>query len=305
MNVGPSAASRPLVSVIIPTYNRADYIAEAIDSVLGQTYPAIEIIVIDDGSTDDSRAIVERFGPKVHYVLQDNAERGAARNHGLRLAKGKYIAFLDSDDLWLPTKAEEDVAFLERNPGVGLLCTDAIQIDGDGKELKVLRAKAASGRVSDNLLRHNFVLMAAHLARTSLLREIGGFREERQLAGSEDWEMWVRLSLRTEFAYAPRLSGKVRTHPDNTMSNAAAMHRSMARAIELFRQNEALARGSKKSLGRMEATVALVNAINHCSQRQRGKSLRFLKDAVRADPTILLDPRFAYTVLRLTGWRTR
>lgn len=289
----------PLVSVVIPTYNRSDYIAETIESVLQQTYPNIEIIVIDDGSTDDTASVVGKYALKIRYVWQENAERGASRNHGLRLAQGDFISFLDSDDLWSSGKVQEGVDFLKANPDVGLLCADALQIDGGGRHLRVLRAHGSSGRVTEKLLRNNFVIMATHLARTSLVREICGFREERELSGSEDWEMWVRMSLSTNFAYVPTALAKIRTHLDNTMTNPAAMRRSMARAAELFRQSEPLASTYKKSLKRMDANIALVNAINYCSQRDRRESIAQLRHAFSADPAIILDPRFAYTVLRL------
>lgn len=299
MSNGRDRDEMPLVSVVIPTYNRADYIGETIESVLQQTYPNIEVIVVDDGSTDDTREVVRRFEPQVRYVWQENAERGACRNHGLRLARGEYIAFLDSDDLWLPTKVAEGVEFLSANPAVGLVCTDAMQIDAEGKELRVLRARGASGRVTERLLQKNFVLMGTHLVRTALVRKIGGFREERELSGSEDWEMWVRLSLRTDFAYLPKVTAKVRTHPANTMTNASAMHRAMARAAELFRQSEELASRYPKALRRMDANIALVNAINYCSQRDQRKSMELLADALEHDAGIILDPRFAYTIFRL------
>ena len=289
----------PLLSVIIPTYNRADYIALTIESVLKQTYDNIEVIVIDDGSTDNTAQVVKPFARKVRYVLQANAERGASRNHGLRLAKGKYIAFLDSDDLWLPDKAAAGIHFLERNPEVGLLCTDALQINGSGKETGTLRAHGMSGRVTGRLLQKNFVIMPTHLARTSVVREIGGFREERELSGSEDWEMWVRLSIVADVAYIPEITAKYRVHTANTMSSAAGMQRSMGRAAQLFRQSEQLAHSYGRSLRKMDANIALVNAINYCSQGDRRRSVRLLTDAFSSDPTTAFDPRFGYTLYRL------
>jgi glycosyltransferase involved in cell wall biosynthesis len=289
----------PLVSVVITTYNRANYVAETIESVARQTYTNVEIIVIDDGSTDDTSAIVERLAPDVRYIWQENSERGAARNHGLRLAKGEFIAFLDSDDLWLPTKLEREVEFLDANPRIGLVYMGAIQIDSEGRELGVLRAAGPSGRLTRSLLQNNCVSIGAHLARTSLIRDIGGFREERQLSGAEDWEMWVRLSLVTDFAYLPTIGVKIRTHPANTMSDATAMCRSTRRAAELIRQSEPLASAYKKDLRRMDANLALVNAINYCSSNQRAKSIKFLKAAVSANPGVILDRRFSYTIARL------
>jgi GT2 family glycosyltransferase len=291
-------SAEPLVSVVIPSYNRADYIAETIESVLQQTYEPIEIIVIDDGSKDNTREVVERFAPKVRYVWQENAERGASRNHGLRLAEGEFIAFLDSDDVWLPAKTEMGVEFLLKRPEIGLLCTDAIQIDEHGEGERVLRARGCSGRVTDELLSENFVIMPTHLARTSVVREIGGFREERELSGSEDWEMWVRLSLVADVAYVPQVTAKYRIHSANTMSSAAGMRRSMATAAEMMRTSDALS-GRRRSLDSMDSNIALVNAINACSDADRSESIRFLRQAFAKKPSIIFDPRFGYTILRL------
>lgn len=290
---------QPLVTVVIPTYNRADYIAETIESVLSQSYPNIEVIVIDDGSTDDTAKVVARFVPQVSYVQQENAERGASRNHGLRLARGDYVAFLDSDDLWLSTKVADDVSYLEANPDVGLIHTDAIIIDAVGRELRVLRSRAPSGRVTGALLERNFVTMATHLARASVVREIGGFREERELSGSEDWEMWVRLSLRTNIAYLPRVSAKLRTHPGNTMTNASAMRRSMTAGAKLVHESEQLGQSYGRNLRRMDANMALVNAINSCSEGDRKASSAHLREAFLKEPRVVLDPRFGYTAFRL------
>jgi len=296
---GPARSAEPLLSVVIPSYNRADYIGETIESVLQQTYSNIEVVVIDDGSTDNTAQVVEPFAPRVRYIRQENAERGASRNHGLRLAKGEYIAFLDSDDLWLPDKAERGIHFLRDRPGVGMLCTDAIEIDGEGNERRLLHARGYSGKVTGKLLQNNFVIMPTHLARTSVVREIGGFREERKLSGSEDWEMWVRLSLVAEIAYIPQVTAKYRVHTANTMSSAEGMQRSMGRAAQLFNESEHLARTHKRSLRKMDANVALVNAINYCSQRDRKNSMQLLAHAFASDPQTILDPRFGYTLYRL------
>lgn len=288
-----------LVTVVIPTYNRAEYIAETIQSVLDQTYRNLEIIVVDDGSTDDTRTVVEPFIDRIHYVWQENAERGAARNHGLRLASGKYIAFLDSDDLWLPNMAEECVRFMEANPRVGLVYTDGIQIDAEGRELRVVRANGPSGRVTDALLRNNLISIGQHLLRTDLAKEAGAFREERDLSGSEDFEFWVRLSLCTDFAYLPVATTKIRTHPANTMNNAAAMRRSMAHLMSLLRGSGEFAAIPRARLRRFEADLAMRNAINHCTQRDRRSTLRFLREAAATDPRVMFDPRYPYTIARL------
>ena len=106
--------SDPLVSVIIPTYNRADTIGEAIDSVIEQTYSEIEIIVIDDGSRDNTSQILENYGDKIRVVHQANSGVSASRNRGIKIAVGEFLAFLDSDDLWLPTKLSRQIDMLKR-----------------------------------------------------------------------------------------------------------------------------------------------------------------------------------------------
>ena len=124
-----------LVSVVIPTYNRATLIGPAIESVLRQTYPHIEIIVVDDGSTDRTREVVEAFGQPVRYVHQVNGGAASARNRGLREATGEFIALLDSDDQWFPWKLEAQVRVLDRYPDVGMVWTDMTAVDEDGAVL--------------------------------------------------------------------------------------------------------------------------------------------------------------------------
>jgi len=141
--------------------------------------------------------------------------------------------------------------------------------------------------------------MPTHLARTSVVRQIGGFREERELSGSEDWEMWVRLSLVADVAYTPEVTAKYRVHYANTMSSAAGMQRSMGRAAQFFHDSERLARSHCRSLRKMDANIALVNAINYCSQRDRKRSLELLVQAFGSNPKTILDPRFGYTLYRL------
>ena len=123
---------KPLVSVVIPTFNRAGMIPEAIRSVLEQSYQNIEIIVVDDGSTDNTSEVLEQFGNDIHYMLTENSGPAHARNVGMRAAKGKYISFLDSDDLYLPCKIELQVSFMEQHPEVGMVCTEMSGLDDTG-----------------------------------------------------------------------------------------------------------------------------------------------------------------------------
>ena len=136
----PSVCEGPgepgLVSVLIPTYNRAYIVEEAIESVLAQTYRPIEIIVVDDGSKDGTREALERFGDRIRYIYQDNAGLAAARNTGLAAARGEFVAFEDSDDVWVPWKLQAQVALMRHAPEIALSWTDMTAIDPAGAVLR-------------------------------------------------------------------------------------------------------------------------------------------------------------------------
>ncbi len=129
------STSEGLVSVIIPTYNRSELCRQAAESVLAQTYSDVEVLIVDDGSADDTRDVVSKLDDRVRYIRQDNAGVSAARNRGLQEARGAYIAFLDSDDLWLPWKLEAQISLLKRRPSPGMVWTDMIAVDEAGNEL--------------------------------------------------------------------------------------------------------------------------------------------------------------------------
>ena len=140
----------PKVSVVIPTYNRQRLVQDTIDSVLRQTFGDLELIVIDDGSTDDTRRVLQdRYGTRIRYVYQENQGESAARNHGIALAGGEYVAFVDSDDLWHPQKLERQVEVFEADPGIGLGSTQAYWINYQG--LRLRKTPDGQGRQGDTI----------------------------------------------------------------------------------------------------------------------------------------------------------
>lgn len=124
-----NTSQTPLVSVIIPAYNSAKFAAKAVESVLAQTYQNYELIVIDDGSTDNTKEVLNRFAGRVNYIFQENRGPSAARNMGIKVAQGEYICFLDADDTWLPMKLEVQLAFMKNNRGIVLLFSDEEETD--------------------------------------------------------------------------------------------------------------------------------------------------------------------------------
>jgi glycosyltransferase involved in cell wall biosynthesis len=212
----------PRVSIIIRTYNRAHLIPETILSVLVQTFQDFEIIAIDDGSTDDTRAVLKRFKDKrIRYVYQTNRGQSAALNTGLRLCDTDYVAILDSDDLWLPEMLETAVNMLDSKPNAALFYAKASSIDADGKPLtQILGApEKFPGHTFKSLLYGDCVAPGTVVLRRKFVETIGLFDEA--LNGTEDWDMWVRIARYYPFAYADRTLARYRCHEANYTSIAS------------------------------------------------------------------------------------
>jgi glycosyltransferase involved in cell wall biosynthesis len=195
-----------LVTVIIPFFNSARYLEAAIQSVNGQTHAPIELILVNDGSSDDSEVVARRHAPPAHYVRQEHRGVGAARNSGLRLASGEFLAFCDSDDLWLPTKLERQLAVVHADPSVEAIFTQVSEFEEPQEPRGPLRR--ARERVPG-------ALPSALLIRRSTLERVGFFAEELRTGEWADWYVrmrahGVRESWLSEVLVARRL------HQENT-----------------------------------------------------------------------------------------
>ncbi len=201
----------PRVSVIIPTYNSARFITATLDSVLAQSYRDFEIIVVDDGSTDNTRNVIQPYLDRITYIYQQNSERSAARNNGMTHASGDYIAFLDSDDLWASEKLKRQVAVLDAHPEVALVYCQAQYIDEIGK-LTFFCGNWIDGPKADDLVIADYfeALLGGNvisgggstpIVRHWMLNRVGPFDET--LTNGEDWDVWLRLSRLGPFAYLP------------------------------------------------------------------------------------------------------
>jgi glycosyltransferase involved in cell wall biosynthesis len=197
--------ARPLVSIIVPAYNSGRYLAETLDSALRQTYPHREIIVVDDGSTDQTSQRVEHYRPGVTYIRQERAGVGAARNRGLHAARGDYVALLDHDDLWLPEKLEVQVEVAERHPETAMVVCDGVQFDGEtvlashlfrGDLLDEL-ARSPDGELTGNLyrdlVRSNMISCPAQtLIRRRVVHELGPLTTIQYEAA--DYDYYLRIA---------------------------------------------------------------------------------------------------------------
>lgn len=184
--------TKPLVSVIIPTFNRGWILKEAIDSVLVQEFKDFELIVVDDGSTDNTQDILDLYKGDILAVRQENKGVSAARNTGLGLASGNLISFLDSDDLWLPKKLSEQVAFFCSNPDVLICQTEETWIRRGVRVNPKKRHKKLSGMIFEPSLALCLVSPSAVMIRRSLLDQVGLFDEG--LPACEDYDLWLRIS---------------------------------------------------------------------------------------------------------------
>lgn len=194
---------KPLVSVVIATYNMARFLPLALRSALGQSYENVEVLVIDDGSQDDTQAAMAPFRSdhRVRYVFQQNGGQASAKNHGIREARGEYVAFLDADDMWVPDKLERQMP-LFRSRRVGVVYSRFSYIDEAGRDLRIEDYELFRGRVSGPLLIRNFIGFGTSLVRKECFDRLGSFDES--IGMGIDYDLWLRFSTQYEFDYVDR-----------------------------------------------------------------------------------------------------
>jgi len=292
---------QPVVSVIIPAYNAGPYLAEALDSVLHQTYPSREIIAVDDGSTDDTPRCLASYRPWVTVIRQENAGPGAARNAGLRTASGRYIAFLDHDDLWLPEKLEVQVSIAAGTPTSGLIVCDGLQFDGGtiladrllrGPVAEALATSPAAKTTGDfyrDFLNGCLVTCPAQtLIPRSVIDRVGPFTTIR--AEPSDWDYYLRIAACYPITFhrdslvrwrylASSLSGPAERRP----------LRWALMGVHMLRRHRNLHRGADRRLLtsalRMRVRRAAREAYNYGRQRDIAFARSYLARLLRLFPT--------------------
>ena len=212
--------NNPLVTVVVPTYNRASLIVDALASVYEQTYRPLQLIVVDDGSTDDSNSVVsswitghaqiENFSVK--YIYQDNQGGNVARNRGITEAAGEYVAFLDSDDLWHDNKLQLQMELFRDIPEVGGVYCGIRHIKlASGEVLALAKRRYPSGKLLDSLLVHDVTApTSTYVIRKDVFEKVGSFDEELQ--ARQDWDMWIRLASAYEIGVVPEVLVDYREH---------------------------------------------------------------------------------------------
>ena len=214
----------PQVSVIIPTYNRRAIVSEAIDSVLAQSLREFELILVDDGSTDGTEEELLRLGNAIRVERIEHGGPAAARNRGVELARAPLIAFLDSDDLWAPTKIERQLVFMRENPGCAISQTDEIWIRNGRRVNPGVRHRKRSGDIFIDSLRTCLISMSATMMRTELFRSLTGF--DQMMDAAEDYDLWLRILIDHEAGLLEEpLVTRRGGHCDQTSATTSAIDR--------------------------------------------------------------------------------
>ena len=234
------------ISAVIPAFNSADFIADAIGSIRAQTRPMEEIIVVDDGSTDDTAMIVQRLGDDIRYLHQANAGPSAARNRGFETAQSDLIAFLDADDQWTATRIEQQLAVMEDNPDVALVAGDMAEIDLQDHIMvpsvlekhsllaffKELGTEPIPNALS-LLLETNFIPTGTVLVRRIALEEAGGFSVD--IRYGEDLELWAKVAARHPIICLPDILMLRRKHGENVTQHTEPLLRDLVRVMTSLR----------------------------------------------------------------------
>jgi glycosyltransferase involved in cell wall biosynthesis len=220
------------VSVIIPTYNSAHYLPTTIDSVLAQTVKNIEILVVDDGSTDNTAEVLNGYdGARVRYLPKQNGGVSTARNHGIENAAGKYVAFLDADDIWHPQKLEKQLKALGDRPDCQASYTSLRKVTDDLEPLGVIEVQRNDSLIEDLLLVGNVVgSPSSIICLRRLFEKTGGF--DPLLSQCADWDMWIRLAIETDFAQVREPLVDYRIHASNMSKNAALLEKDSVLLME-------------------------------------------------------------------------
>jgi glycosyltransferase involved in cell wall biosynthesis len=294
------AGRDPKVSVIVPAYNSAAYTVETVESVLGQTYRDFELIVVDDGSTDNTREAMERFGDQIQYVYKENGGACSTRNMGIGMARGEYVACLDCDDLWLPEKLQRSVEALDAHSDWGLVFNHCYLIDAAGEIVGLTNYKFKLQNPYRELLHDNFIGSPTILMRRSCLDQVGLYDENIFIPA--DWDLWIRIAAEYSIGYLDEPLSKYRMASRYTL-------RHIEQSIEenLYVLDKHFARDSSLSAREKEVILSRFYVEHGKLYREAAelaKARSKLKAAIRLNPRFW--PSYAHLGLSYLGpgvWR--
>lgn len=209
-----------LVTIIMSVYNRPEYISDALSSIFAQSCKEFEVIVVDDGSTEDMKVILGEYLPRVRYFRKENGGAASARNYGIERAEGEYISFLDSDDMWHQNKLDMQLKFLKGNKEIGLVCSGFLYHGRNGKKTGD-KAEWEKGNLFESLFCKSFIHTSTVVLRRSVLDKVGLFDEQYMCA--EDYDLWLRIAKANAIGRYRAPLATVREHDLHLSSNKVAL----------------------------------------------------------------------------------
>ena len=286
----------PFFSIIIPTYNRAGFIEKSIQTVLDQDFADFEVIVVDDGSTDNTKKIVSVIEDKrLKYFYKENGERGAARNFGIKKAKGKYITFLDSDDILMSRHFEEAKKFIDKKQPE--IFHQQYQIKNGEKTKKIkIRLPIQKALIKGNPLS----CMGVFIKRDTALKNL--FNEDRRISGSEDYELWLRYAAKYSFLYHPVCTSSLMVHDSRsvfTMDKEKLIERKLLMLDYAFKDenvNNVYGKYRKKMLAYAYSYIALHLALTKGNNKA---SIKYLYKSIYSYPQNIFEKRIFAIVKHL------
>jgi len=287
--------NQPLVSVVTATYNMAQFVKEAVDSVLAQTYGRVEAVVVDDGSSDSTPEVLAAYAedPRVKVIRQDNAGQTVAKNRGLAACSGEIIGFCDADNAWLPEKLSTQVPVLLTEDSPGVVYGDVQFIDDQGQDLPTPEVKRHSGHITGPLLANNFVPFNTCVVPRRILDEMGGFDETLSMA--IDYDLWLRISVRYRFHHLPQVLARYRIWGGQMSHRTGERLDNALRMMDKFLADHPGA-ASPADVRRAWAYTLTTKGRWHTREGRRSQALEDYQLALQKDP---LDSRAWKSLIKL------
>ncbi len=293
--------NNPFFSVVIPTYNRAGFIRKTIESVLAQSFQDFEIIVVDDGSTDNTEEIVKSIvSDKIQYHKKENAERSAARNFGAKISNGQYVNFLDSDDVVYPHHLQVANEFIEHHERVAIF---HLGYDIKDEHNTLLRSVTNIQSVNLQILSGNILSCNGVFIKKEIIL-VNQFNEERSLSSLEDWELWIRMSARYPFLNSNVITSTVIQHDERSVMtpNTSKIKQKVDQFVQAVLQDEINKKHFGSKLNKTEASACTYAALHLIMANENKKEvLHYLVKGITRYPGEILKKRFLVIIKKLIG----